>query len=306
MNELLEKLLASDVLNAETKQQLSEEFTKQITTAIEEAKTAARADVTAELHEQWITEREQLIEAIDRNVSPLLEAELAQLRNDVERYRDADARNAAELVEAKAAMAEQVKSDIGDLSANLDTFIEARLSAELSEFRESIEEVKRIRFGQRIMEAFADEYGQFLAPANTSEAKLAESETRLAESQSALAQANDRVAALERSIKMEQVLAPLSGRAREIMEAVLKSVDTSRIDEAYSVYVGRVLKESSVVEEKTSKQEAPVLNEGATKNVPAGKVVTGDNKSDQQTITESHSAMSEEARRRMRHLAGLE
>ena len=44
--------------------------------------------VTAELNEQWIAERDTLIEALDSKVSEFLSEELAELHTDIDSFRD--------------------------------------------------------------------------------------------------------------------------------------------------------------------------------------------------------------------------
>src|SRR5271169_688863 len=101
MEELLKKLLAAEVLTEETKQELEAAFKKHLEESVQKAREDATANVTAELNEQWITERETLIEAIDQKVTEVLTAEITELKEDIEGYRDLKADYAEKLVEAK-------------------------------------------------------------------------------------------------------------------------------------------------------------------------------------------------------------
>ena len=83
MNELLEKILATDVLNEETKAEIASAFTQLVNEKVEAAKAEAEADVRAQLTEQWITGRDNLIDALDAQVTDLLEAEIAELKQDI-------------------------------------------------------------------------------------------------------------------------------------------------------------------------------------------------------------------------------
>lgn len=87
MEELLKKLLAAEVLTEETKQELEAAFKKHLEDAEKKARDEATAGVTAALNEQWITERETLIEALDEKVSEVLTEELKELKDDIERFR---------------------------------------------------------------------------------------------------------------------------------------------------------------------------------------------------------------------------
>ena len=309
MNEILKKLLEANLLTEETKNELDAAIQKQLDEAIAVAKTDAHASVTAELTNEWITERDTLIEALDTKVSAALEEEIADMRADIERFRDLEAEYAEKIVEAKAAMAVELKSDISELIEKMDSFLEVRMSAEMEELREDIDQVKKLQFGKRMFEAFQEEYKTFAADDST-EAKLNETEARLEDSLAALEESEKSRAALTRSITLEKVLAPLSGRAKEVMEAILKSVETSMLEEGYKTYVGRVLKEANIVE-STSEKESKVLAEGKDVESLSGVVKSGDNVEQiaAEALLESKEhkqpTISNADMQRLRNIAGL-
>lgn len=313
MDELLKKLLAADVLTEETKSEIETAVKSQLEEAMKAAREEATALVTAELNEQWISERETLIEALDAKITETLAEEIADLKGDIERFRDLEAEHAAKLVEAKEEMATQLKGDIATLIEKLDAFLEVRLSSELEELREDFAAVKKQQFGKTVFEAFVSEFRKFYTEDGSSEAKLSEAEQRLADASAALEEAEKKVAKMERAAKMEAVLKPLSGRGREVMEAILKNVETSMLEEAYKTYVGRVLKESA--DEQTSEKEEKVLAEGEVKPVVAGVAKKGDDATlaaEQKSLTEAEEAakvvaptITESEKLRMRRLAGL-
>lgn len=316
MDELLKKLLSAEVLTEETKQELETAFKTQLDEAINVAREEAKLSVTAELNEQWIAERETLIEALDSKVTEALAEELNELRSDIENFRDLEAEHAEKLVEAKQEMAEAVKKDIAQLIEKLDTFLEIRLAAEVEELREDVEQVKKQQFGKTVFEAFVAEFQKYYAPEDSSEAKLVEAEQRLEDTMAALEEAEKKAAKLERSIKLEKVLSPLSGKTREVMEAILKNVDTPMLEDAYNTYVGRVLKESAtpVTEsKKTSEKETKVLAEGEKVAKPTGVVKTGndDVQSEEDQLIESAEdklsapVITESEKQRLRKLAGI-
>lgn len=315
MEELLNKLLAADILTEDTKADLEGAFKKQLDEAIETARAAATATVTAELNEQWITERDTLIEALDAKVTEALATEIVELREDIERFRNLETEYAEKLVEAKGEMAETLKSDLAQLIEKMDAFFEIRLSHELQELREDFETVKRNEFGKSIFEAFVTEFKKHYAGDDSVEAKLNETESQLEDALTALEQAEKRSARLERTMKMEKVLAPLTGRTREVMEAILKNVDTPLLEDAYKTYVGRVLKETSAEEEQqSSEKEEKVLAEGVktTKQV-SGVTKTGDdtNRIVEESVQDAkdakgvRSVLSEAERKRLQAIAGV-
>lgn len=312
MDELLKKLLEAELLNESTKADLEAAIKKQLDEAAVKAREEATAQVTAELNEQWIAERETLIEAIDTKLTESLTEELGELKADIDRFRDLEAEYAGKLVEQREEMATQVKSDVAELVEKLDAFLEVRLSAELAELREDFKTAKKQQFGKQVFEAFVQEFKKHYTEDGSAEAKLSETEQRLNDAMTALERSERKTAKLERSIKLENVLKPLNGRSREVMEAILKNVETSMLEEAYTTYIGRVLKESTDV--KPSEKEESVLAEGATKPAKsAGVKKTGDDTAalfEQRLVDEAEAvagktSISESEKLRLRRLAGL-
>jgi hypothetical protein len=311
MEELLQKLLESEVLTEDTQKELQEAFDAKLNEAVEAAKAEAAADVRAELTEQWVNERDALIEAVDAKVGDFLDSELEELKTDIERFRDLEAEAAEKLVEAKALMAEELKSDLAELVEKLDSFLEIRLRAELEELQEDIERVKKDEFGRKIFEAVAAEFQANFADDESLEGTLRETEKRYQDTAEALEEAERKLAAMERKEKLDEVLAPLNGRQKEVMEAILKNVDTEQLEEGYKTFIGRVLKET---EEDKSEKEDTVLAESASEDeekelLENGEVKTGDDAEqlaeNEEQLSETEHKLSEETRKRLRRMAGL-
>ncbi len=312
MEELLQKLLEADVLSEETKAELQEAFSQHLTEAVETAKTDAAADVRAELTEQWVNERDALIEAVDTKVADFLDAELAELKQDIESFRDLETEYAEKVVEAKAAMADELKGDLASLVEQLDAFLEIRLNAELDELMEDIQEIKKNDLGRRIYEAVEAEFRSNFSDEESVEGTLRETEERLTDTTSELEEVTTRIAELEREKKLDSVLSPLVGRQREVMEAILRNVNTEHLEEGYKTFIGRVLKES---EEDESEKEDSVLAEGASEDgeedISENAVLaTGDDedllKENADSGAESATQqLSEETRTSLQRLAGI-
>ena len=179
MNELLEKILATDVLNEETKAEIASAFTQLVNEKVEAAKAEAEADVRAQLTEQWITERDNLIDALDAQVTELLEAEIAELKQDINDFRDLEVEYNQKIAEAKEEMVKKFEKDMIDLVESLDTFVEMQMGAELTELKESIEEEGKKQFGRKLFEAFRSEFEQAYHDEGSIIAKLNESEAQL-------------------------------------------------------------------------------------------------------------------------------
>ncbi|MCK9369663.1 hypothetical protein M0R04_07125 [Candidatus Dojkabacteria bacterium] len=311
MDELLKKLLSADVLTEDTKVELEGAFKKQLDESLSVARATATAEVTAQLNEQWITERETLIEALDAKVTEALTSELDELREDIERFRDLEIEYAEKLVEAKSEMAHVLKGDIAQLIEKVDAFLEIRLTAELGELREDFEVVKKNQFGKTVFEAFVQEFQKHYVGDNSIESKLNETQIRLDDALTALEESDKRTAKLERTMKLKEVLAPLSGRTKEVMEAILKNVDTSLLEDAYKTFVGRVLKETT--DTQSSEKEGKVLAEGKKEEVKLkGAVRKGNN--DEQQLDESaidkkdviqRTTLTEADKAHMRRIAGI-
>lgn len=307
MDELLKKLLASELLTEATRDEVASEFK----TLIENTKIAARAEaevsVRAELTEQFVVEREALVEAVDTKVEEFLKSELAELKEDIENFRDLEAEYAEKLVDERKVIAEGVKADMTQLIDNLDVFLEERLVAEMEELKESIEVVKQNQLGQRIFEAIAGEV-KGLMQDDGLQAALAEAKANLEETQKQLSESAKALETAKRDMKMAEVLEPLSGRSREVMEAILKNTPTAKLEEAYQTFIARVLHESSTKVEEVSEKEGDesVLAEGDTSTGEKTVVLTGDAPAQaEEVVIESVNTVQNEALARLRQLSGL-
>jgi hypothetical protein len=316
MDELLQKLLEAEVLSEDTKKELEGAFQTKLDEAIEAAKQSAADDVRAELTEQWVGERDTLVEAVDAKVNDFLAREVEELKEDIERFRDLEAEYAEKLVEAKAAMSDELKDDLMELVEKVDAFLEMRLSAEIAELKEDLDAQRQNDFGRRVFEAVAEEYALSFADDESSEATLRETQQRLADTESALEEAESARAEIERVVEMERILSPLSGRQHEVMEAILRTVPTEQLEEGYKTFIGRVIRESEDISEK---EEAVLAeNEEATSDdksekteaktdeeiVSEGVVVTGD--TEEQLTEEFDIQKISESTKELRKLAGIE
>lgn len=303
MKELLKKLLESDVLTAETKQQIEEAFNAQIATLIAETKAATEEQVRTDLAEQWLETRDTLIEALDLKVTDMVSEEFKQLEGDISAFRDLEVEYAEKLSEAKNGMVDSYKKDLSELVENLDSFLDLKITEEVAELKEDLQVAKQNQVGQQIFEMFADVYKTKFINESEIHQQL---EAAKAELTAITAKLNEAVASrakTERSLKLETVLANLGGGQRELMETILSGVRTEDLEKAYTKYISRVLKESQQPTEK----EVPVLAEGVKGDQP-GVVKTGDI-----PVTESASskeepitkALAEGEKTRLQRLAGI-
>jgi hypothetical protein len=299
MDEILSKLLESELLSEETKKEISEQFTAFASQYKQSVREEVTLEVRAELSEQWVQERDALIDSVDTFVSEALQKELVELKSDIERFRDLEAEMAEKLVEEKHKLAEEVSSELDQLVDKIDAFFEMRLSEEMEELKEDLEIVKQNEFGRQIFEAFSTTYAQSYYDEDSSAAQLTVTESKLGDAQRRIAELEAAQAKMLREQKMEKVLSPLTGKKREQMAFVLQNVETQKLEEAYKFFIGRVLKE-----EDSSSSTAAVITEAAAPKAEATVLVTGEEQITEEVAAPA-STQSSAALAQLKRLAGL-
>lgn len=268
MDEILQKLLQSELLSEETKAEISEQWTTSVETFKTQVREETANEVRAQLAEQWIAERDELVTKVDGFVAEALVKEIAELKADIERFRDLEAEYAEKIVEEKHKLAEEVASELDQLVDKIDAFFEVRLAAELDELKEDIDVVKQNEFGRKIYEAFASTFATAHIDEESVQSQLKVAEAKLVDLQQALATSEENRIAIVREAKLEKLLTNLTGKKREQMEMVLKNIETNRLEESYKFFIGRILKEDVAA-------PAATLTEGAEDGKKT-TVVTGD------------------------------
>lgn len=301
MDEILNKLVESDLLNEDTKASLVEAFNEQISEAVTLAKAEATAEVREQLSEQFVAEKALLVEALESKNDDFLKEHLSELLSDFESFRDLEAEYATKLVEARQELAESVQKDMAQLIQDLDEYNTQFMQESFEELSESIEEVKKNMLGMKIYEAFAQTYQDTFVDSNDTLNALREAEEKLEETKKQLESTNQKLDESVRESKLQAVLANLHGRPREVMEQILSTTPTDKLDEHYEKFIGRVLNEGS--KEKES-EKSPVLAED--KSLDKTVEITGDvvpvNES---TGNKKEKVLSEEVEKRLRTMAGL-
>jgi len=310
--DILQNLLENEILNEETKGALEKAIRSQISeaveTAVNEAKAAMEVSVRAELAEQFVTDKEALVEALDTKAQQFLESGLAELKDDVENFRDLEAEYALKVVGMKKELAEVAKKDFAQLVNILNEFLEERVTAEFEELKEDIDQVKKLKFGQKIYEAVEAEFEGKHFDKEAIDKKAQKAATELKETKAALAVAQKKLDESNRTFVMNETLSALDGRPREVMAAILNNTPTDKIQKVYEQFIGRVLNEN-VVEEGTEKEVKKVLAENS-KTQKNEKVITetvavnGDAGTDPIVETHDRPRLSKEAERHIRELTG--
>lgn len=279
MDEILKKLLESEMLSEDTRSQITEQFQTFVAAQINEQRQLieqeVRTELTQSLSEQWVHERDALIESLDMKTDEILRAELDELKEDISSFRDLEVEYAAKLVEQKQQLAESLQSNIGTLAEMLDEFVHLKLSEELEELQTDITETKKLAFGKKMFESFVREYQMNFVDHTDVEKQLAESSKQVEGVKAQLAESKKALDVAVRAVKMTELLSNVSGKNRDVMETILNTLPTNKLEEGYAKFIGRVLKESATT---PTAKETEVLAEGA-KTKPAAKpavVKTGD------------------------------
>ena len=294
MDEILKKLLESDLLSEETKTQLSEQFQTAVAAYLAEERSKLEVEIRSTLTEEFVKARDELAETVDTKVEEFLKAEFDELHEEINKFRDLEVEFAEMVVEVKDVLAQQLAEQLNQLVDKLDAFLEVRIDDEMSELKENIDEVKKLEFGRKIFEAVEAEFKKFRKEDLSSvEADLAEALDKLSDAETRLAEIENARLAEARESKLEQLLSPLSGNAREQMKIILSNVKTEKLEESYKVYIGRVLKET--VSEVTKVK--PIVEEKTVESKDT-KVVTGNEELNEDVKPNDQVS-------RMRKLAGL-
>lgn len=244
MDEILKKLLESDLLSEETKAEISEQFTTVVEEFLAEERSKLEVEIQSKLTEEFVSARDELAETIDTKIDEFLASELSELTEDINKFRDLEVEYAEKLIEEKEKLAQLLGEQINQLVDKLDVFLEVRLDEEMSELKEDIEDVKKLEFGRKIFEAVEIEFKKFRKEDLTNvESELAEALDKLSDAESRLIDIEQARIMESRNSKLEELLSALSGNAREQMKIILSNVSTEKLEESYNVYIGRVLKE---------------------------------------------------------------
>lgn len=292
MDEILKKLLESEMLSEDSRTLIAEQFQTFVTAQIDEQRQLIEAEVRTELtqslSEQWVTERDALIESLDMKTDEILKAELSELKEDISAFRDLEVEFAQKLVEEKQALADTLQENVGALAEMLDEFIHLKLSEELDELKEDISETKRLSFGKKMFETFVREYQMNFVDQTDVEKQLAESAKQVEAVREELAESKKALDVATRTAKMTELLSNISaGKQRDVMETILNRLPTDKLDEGYATFIGRVIKESV----KPTAKETGVLAEGAQPTqISESVVLTGDTPPTASELFESQQA----------------
>lgn len=296
MDKILQTLFESNILNAETKQLIESQFVESLDLLLKEERQKIEDEVRIEMTEQLRKDRELLTEALDLKLESIVEAEYAELREDIESFRDLEVEYAERLIEERAELRDEAKESVLELVEKLDMFLEMRMDEEFEELRDDLHEAKRNNLGKKVFEAFKQEFASII---NEDEQQASDEleimREQLEDMKAELQVARNNVLKEERKAKMASLLSNLedNSNAKAKMQELLKNIPTSKLDESYSRYLPHVIGES--IDSKTAITESKHTNRS---KLNEGRVVTG-NKDNQTNDVDVETAL-----KRLRQLAG--
>ena len=173
-----------------------------------------------------------------------------------------------DLVESKVKLIAEAKQKLNKLKANfikessnkVKNAVSTRLSSELSQLHEDVKAARENDFGRRIYEAFATEFLTTHLNESAEVKKLkntiAARDNKLAEAKGVINKAKVLIESKDRKVRMitesnqrsqimDELLGPLNEEKADIMNNLLESVQTSRLQGAFEKYLPAVLNGTS-------------------------------------------------------------
>jgi DNA repair exonuclease SbcCD ATPase subunit len=274
---------------------------------------AQRIQLARQIKEAKATVTQQAANRINQLESFVME----QLSKEVKEFKQ-DKENLDEMrvrlaTESKAKLEETRKAFIQRASQLIESTVQTQLRKEMNQLKEDIRAARENTFARRIFEAFQAEYMQSYLNEGSQvkelNIELNSIKDQLSEAQEQLSTKNQLVEMAERKVqksedrivrigKLHQILRPLSKDKREIMESLLSTVKTEKLEESFRKYLPTVMNEYG-------KDKTPVksmINE----NNQTTRAVTGDRKPSNIEVNRAEDQQVEEAEiLHLRRLAGI-
>jgi hypothetical protein len=307
--EVLKKLFESEVLTDDTKVSIKEAFDQIVTEAREEATASVTQELTEKFAREYVADRDTLIESVDQLVTEALTKHVTEHKADIESFRDLEAESAASLVEAKEELSQTVKGDFKMLIEKIDSFLDIVIAEEFEEIKADLVESQRNALGAKMFEGFRSEFEQFYVQQTGIAGQLEKLTSALQESQAENAALKKSLNESQRANTLTTILSSLGGKPKQVMETILATVSTDKLQETYDRFIDRVITESANISTKVgskeTEKEVQVLSESKV-DPRKLELMTGDTtRNTRKVVSESTSGMSEEEKRRLLSSAGL-
>ena len=184
-----------------------------------------------------------------------------------------------DLAETKVKLVREAKSKFEDITQAfikrsakvVEATVTKKLTTEIHQLKEDIDSARNNDFGRRLYEAFAQEYaGSFLNEKSETSKLLkiiAKKDQELAESKQAIAEKANLIESTQREIRvtkdlmerkqvMAELMSPLNGEKRVVMQELLESVQTTKLRSAFDKYLPAVMEGAQKKVAKTALTES--------------------------------------------------
>ena len=195
-----------------------------------------------------------------------------------------------DLAETKVKLVREAKSKFNEIrqafitqSAKVvENVVTNKLTSEIHQLKEDIDSARNNDFGRRLYEAFAQEYSASFLNEKSETSKLlkiiSKKDQELAETKQALTDKSTIVESKDREIRvtkdlmerkqvMAELLSPITGEKRELMNQLLESVETKRLSVAFDKYLPTVMEGAAVKTAKATLTESSEVT-GNRENKP--------------------------------------
>ena len=169
-----------------------------------------------------------------------------------------------DLAETKVKLVREAKSKFENIKQTfiqrsaqiVENAVTKKLTSEIKQLKEDIDSARNNAFGRKLYEAFAEEYSSSYLNEKSETSKLlkiiAKKDQELAESKQAIAEKANLVESTQREIRvtkdlmerkavMAELVSPLSGEKRVVMQELLESVQTAKLHSAFDKYLPSVM-----------------------------------------------------------------
>lgn len=211
------------------------------------------------------------------------------------------------VVEARVKLVAEGREKLEELKAKfvaesakkVSAAVASQLKGELSQLKEDIKVARENNFGRKLFEAFASEYSvtylndkaearKLMSAIQTKDVQLARAK-QIAEQAIQVAETKDREARIikestQREKAMDILLAPLNKEKKEVMKALLESVQTIKLQDAFAKYLPAVLNTGAVKAGAKTTLTESVIKEVTGDKETAKKEVEKDSVADSNLI----------------------
>ena len=184
-----------------------------------------------------------------------------------------------DLAETKVKLVREAKAKFDGIRQNfikhsskvVEGVVTKKLTSEIKQLKEDIDSARNNDFGRRLYEAFAQEYaGSFLNEKSETSKLLkiiAKKDQELAETKQVISEKASLVESVQREIRvtkdlmerktvMAELMSPLNGEKRVVMQELLESVQTAKLHSAFDKYLPAVMEGAQKKVVKTTLNES--------------------------------------------------